>query len=75
MTMFIPIYSVAKNYCATNNGGCDQTCTNGDNGAVCSCISGYTLDNDGKGCSGMYMYIVDYYCYTLSMWMSQALQW
>ena len=30
---------------------CAQTCTNNDGGYTCSCDVGYTLDEDGYGCS------------------------
>ena len=33
--------------CSTNNGGCEQTCTNG----YCECASGYRLTTQG-GCIG-----------------------
>ena len=42
------------NECATNNGGCAQTCTNNVGSFVCSCQSGYTLARNGLACNGMY---------------------
>ncbi len=42
------------NQCLVNNGGCDHTCTNELPGFSCSCRTGYTLDTDNRGCSGMY---------------------
>ena len=39
--------------CASNNGGCNQTCNNTDGSFTCSCDSGYTLDSDRLGCSGI----------------------
>lgn len=44
-------YSIAINYCSTDNGDCDQTCDNSAN-PICSCLPGYILDDDEKGCSG-----------------------
>ena len=38
--------------CATNNGGCAQTCTNTVGSFVCSCQSGYTLASNGLTCDG-----------------------
>ena len=38
--------------CATNNGGCAQTCTNTVGSFVCSCPSGYTLASNGLTCDG-----------------------
>jgi cysteine-rich repeat protein len=36
--------------CATNNGGCADTCTNTVGGFVCSCGPGYVLDVNGHNC-------------------------
>jgi fibulin 1/2 len=36
--------------CATNNGGCAQTCTNTVGGFTCSCGPGYVLDANGYTC-------------------------
>ena len=38
------------NECDSNNGGCDQTCTNSDGSYSCSCASGYTLNADSHAC-------------------------
>ena len=38
--------------CATDNGGCAQTCTNTVGSFVCSCQSGYTLASNGLTCDG-----------------------
>ena len=40
------------NQCATDNGGCDHTCTDLIPGHECSCDDEYVLENDGKTCSG-----------------------
>jgi hypothetical protein len=40
------------NECLTNNGGCNQTCYNSVGSFSCSCPAGYTLDSNGKTCSG-----------------------
>ena len=39
--------------CSRNNGGCNQTCFNTEGSYNCTCISGYSLDDDGLGCSGI----------------------
>ena len=42
------------NECGTDNGGCEQICTN-TNGSYmyyCLCASGYMLDGNGRNCSG-----------------------
>jgi fibulin 1/2 len=36
--------------CATNNGGCADTCTNTTGSFVCSCGPGYVLDANGHNC-------------------------
>lgn len=51
---FIKIISFSPDIdeCLTNNGGCDQICTNTDGGFNCSCGPGYELDIDGLTCNG-----------------------
>jgi len=39
--------------CTSNNGGCQQICTNLLPGFVCSCYNGFILNDDGITCSGM----------------------
>ena len=39
--------------CHTDNGGCNQTCTNTHGSYICSCIGLYTLDDDQHGCIGI----------------------
>ena len=34
---------------------CDQSCTNTAGGYTCSCGTGYTLDNNGRTCSGKFV--------------------
>ena len=38
--------------CATDNGGCEHTCTNMEGSFGCSCPAGYSLTVDGFNCSG-----------------------
>ena len=38
------------NECATENGQCDQTCTNTVGGYECTCGEGYLLNGDGRAC-------------------------
>ena len=40
------------NECDTENGGCNQTCTNIHGSFLCSCGTGYTLAEDDLGCDG-----------------------
>ena len=50
---YIPYYCyVDINECDTNNGGCDQNCTNEDGTFTCTCETGYTLNADGLMCDG-----------------------
>ena len=36
--------------CGTDNGGCDQTCTNDEGTFECGCWTGFRLDADGSTC-------------------------
>ena len=39
--------------CGTEQDNCDQICSSNTDGWYnCSCIEGYTLDNDGYTCNG-----------------------
>ena len=40
------------NECATNNGGCNQTCTNTVGSYECSCAEGFTLTANNLNCDG-----------------------
>lgn len=39
------------NECDTNNGGCEDTCTNTDGSYQCSCRTGYRLASDKQACA------------------------
>ena len=41
------------NQCETNNGGCEQTCTNLVPGYHCGCYTGYSLAPDELTCISM----------------------
>ena len=45
-------FSLTADPCATDNGGCNQTCTNSKGSPVCSCKGGFELADDKKGCNG-----------------------
>ncbi len=45
-------YLVDINECNTNNGGCNQVCTNTDGSFMCSCNSGFMLADDLVACNG-----------------------
>lgn len=38
------------NECDTDNGGCDQICTDTPSSFQCSCMAGYTLSSNGFTC-------------------------
>jgi len=40
------------NECAINNGGCEQICNNTIGSFICTCGSGYQLDENRMNCSG-----------------------
>ena len=44
--------------CTVNNGGCDQQCTHGRHGPICSCHYGYVLLSDRTSCQGIELTIV-----------------
>ena len=50
------MFLIDLNECAEGNGGCAQTCNNIVGSYYCSCLNGYELDEDGRGCSGTYAF-------------------
>ena len=45
--------------CSSDNGGCDQNCTDQIPGYECSCSDGYTLDDeDQHACNGEFLSVV-----------------
>ena len=47
------LFSLDFDECATDNGGCNRTCTNTEGSFECSCDTGYTLATDNLNCGGM----------------------
>lgn len=43
--------------CATNNGGCEDSCTNTEGSYFCSCDPGFKLDDDGHSCNGKHSFL------------------
>ncbi|XP_006909460.1 coagulation factor X [Pteropus alecto] len=39
-----------RKFCSLDNGDCDQFCSEEQSSVVCSCASGYILDDNGKSC-------------------------
>ena len=55
------IYSLDINECLTNNGGCNQTCTNEVGSYHCDCQEGLELRDDLHDCLGIHIiYIFNY---------------
>ena len=46
------------NECNTQNGGCNHTCVNEIGSFHCECSTGYTLADDGFGCTGIVYTVV-----------------
>ena len=46
------VIGVDEDECLTNNGGCDQNCTNTIGSFMCNCTSGYLLNEDMLQCNG-----------------------
>ena len=44
--------------CTTENGGCNQTCTNQVGSFTCSCGTGFELNVDGLDCDGQLSYVI-----------------
>ena len=51
----MPTY-IDINECASDNGGCDHTCTNTKGSYYCTCKSGYELHSDEHSCNGRLCY-------------------
>ncbi len=41
-----------NNECSVNNGDCEHTCTNTEGNFICSCNTGYSLDDNERNCTG-----------------------
>lgn len=45
--------AVVSDLCATGDHDCEQICISTPGSYKCACKEGFTLNNDGKTCSGM----------------------
>ena len=43
---------IDDNECSTSNGGCQQTCINTAGSFHCDCRCGYSLNSNGRTCTG-----------------------
>ena len=50
MTIDQLILPVDTNECLTNNGGCEQLCSNTPGSFICLCASGFRITADGLSC-------------------------
>lgn len=50
--ILIVVFYLDVNECSTNNGNCDQMCTNTNGSYACSCGLGYMLSSDNSTCNG-----------------------
>ena len=53
MGYFIYICNIHVDVDECINSDCEHICTNIDGSYICSCIDGYSLDENGRNCSGM----------------------
>ena len=54
------------NECSIDNGQCSSICSNTVGSYICSCDSGYALEDDGHNCTGIaaQLLFMNYYTYT-----------
>ena len=45
-------YSLDINECTNDNGNCEHNCINNNGSYSCSCYNGYSLDVNGRNCTG-----------------------
>ena len=50
--VFVKSLSLDINECTADTDNCQQMCSNTQGSFSCSCRSGYTLDSNGRTCSG-----------------------
>ena len=51
--MFLILYISDINECNYSNGGCEHICNNTVGSYYCTCNSGYTLNKNGRNCTGI----------------------
>ena len=69
MILVVIYYTSDVNECTDNNGGCEHSCVNNEGSYSCSCKSGYSLNINGKNCSGnnKFEYFIFYITFQISM--------
>ena len=63
-----PFLLIAVDHCATNNGGCEVTCTSSQDGPVCGCFAGFKLKSDGKNCTSMKQIVFEFLQHFIFDW-------
>ena len=56
MIIVVINYTSDVNECTDNNGGCEHICVNNEGSYSCSCKNGYSLNINGRNCSGKNMF-------------------
>ena len=54
--MQLVLHTLDINECGSNNGGCNQLCTNTAGSFTCSCRTGFTLGSNRQTCVGEFYY-------------------
>ena len=58
ISKYVPCSSIDINECTTSNGDCEHNCANTDGSFICSCHTGYQLDENGLNCNGENTFIM-----------------
>ncbi len=58
------VYVLDQNECLVQDHGCEHSCVNNAGSFTCSCRTGYTLDDNGKNCTGKFFFQFHIYIYT-----------
>ena len=69
MMLVVINYTSDVNECTDNNGDCEHSCVNNEGSYSCSCQSGFSLNSNGRNCSGknMFEYFIFYITFQISM--------
>ena len=53
------MFCIIVNECEVDNGGCEHLCMDQPKSFSCGCRSGYTLDSNGRNCTGEYLVVLN----------------